>query len=123
MHSPHATLGGKKVDLREGINDQQAKELLRQDIEVAKKGLRKNIKDFDTLPQKYQDVLVNIAFNVGVNKATEAEWPSMLKGMRADDDQVVRNEMVTTYMDDKTKQKVRLVDRAKDIADAVGLDP
>lgn len=102
-----------------GISDSEAISLYRKDIESHRDIVRKDVKDFDDLPQKYQDVLVNIAYNTGGVK--EKKWPSLLKGMRAGDDAVVRKEMVTSFTDEKGK-KGKLITRAKKIADAAGLD-
>ncbi len=102
----------------DGISDSDAIALYRKDIESHKDIVRKDVKDFDELPPKYQDVLVNIAYNTGNVK--ENKWPSLLKGMRAGDDAVVRKEMVTSFTDEEGNKGL-LKTRAKKIADAVGL--
>jgi len=102
----------------DGISDSDAIALYRKDIESHKDIVRKDVKDFDELPPKYQDVLVNIAYNTGGVK--ENKWPSLLKGMRAGDDAVVRKEMVTSFTDEEGNKGL-LKTRAKKIADAVGL--
>ena len=81
--------------------------------------MRKDVEDFDDLPKKYQDVLVNIAFNTGSVKANK--WPSLLKAMRAGDDKKVREESVTSFTDASGKKGL-LKTRSKKIADAAGLD-
>ena len=53
--------------------------------------MRKDVKDFDELASlSIRTVLVNIAYNTGGVK--ENKWPSLLKGMRAGDDAVVRKD-------------------------------
>ena len=102
-----------------GISDSEAITLFREDIEKHKAIVKKDVKDFDKLPPKYQDVLVNIAFNTGSVKKTM--WPNLLKGMKAGLDTVVRKEMVTSFTDEDGNKGL-LKTRAKKIADAVGLD-
>lgn len=102
-----------------GISDEEAISLFRNDIQTHKEEVRRNIKDFDQLPPKYQDVLVNIAFNTGT--VTEKEWPNLLAGMRGGDDAAVRAEMVTSFTDENKKTH-KLLTRARKVADAVGLE-
>ncbi len=104
---------------KDGISDEDAIALFREDIEKHRDIVRKDVKDFDQMPQKYQDVLTNIAFNVGSVK--ENKWPSLLKAMRAGDDSIVRKEMVTSFVDPKGVRQP-LKTRAKKIADAAGLE-
>jgi GH24 family phage-related lysozyme (muramidase) len=110
-------IGGVDVDVSQGISMSQAKTLLRQDINNAREQLKKEDKNFSKLPKKYQDVMINIKFNVG-NKSKE--FKNLRKAMQENDDLAVRREMVTTYQPIKG-ERVRLVERATDIANAVGL--
>lgn len=103
---------------KDGISNDAAIKLFRKDIKKHADIVRKNVKDFDTFPQKYQDILVNIAFNTG--SVTENEWPSLLKAMRAGDDKTVREQSITSFVDPQGKRQP-LKTRAKKIADAAGL--
>jgi len=104
---------------KNGISDADAIKLFRADIKKHADIVRKDVEDFDDLPKKYQDVLVNIAFNTGSVKANK--WPSLLKAMRAGDDKKVREESVTSFTDASGKKGL-LKTRSKKIADAAGLD-
>lgn len=113
------TISGEQVSFAQGLTEEQALLLFREDIEKHKNKVRKSIKDFDELDTRYQDVLVNIAFNVG--NVTEKKWPSLLEAMRAGDDAGVRKEMVTSFADAEGKRH-KLLTRARKVADAVGLE-
>ena len=104
---------------KNGISDSDAIKLFRADIKKHADIVRKDVEDFDDLPKKYQDVLVNIAFNTGSVKANK--WPSLLKAMRAGDDKKVREESITSFTDPDGKRQP-LTTRSKKIADAAGLD-
>ena len=110
-------IGNKIVNVYEGISMDQAKKLLRQDIKKSKQEIKKEDKNFAKLPKKYQDILVNIKFNVG-NKYKD--FVNLKKAMEQGDDLAVRREMITVYTTPEG-EKIRLTNRAKDIADAVGL--
>jgi GH24 family phage-related lysozyme (muramidase) len=86
---------------------------------IKQEGLRKNIKDYDQLPKKYQLVLTNIAFNVG--SVTEDSFPKLLKAIRNNNDALVRKEMLTSYVNDETKKRIYLTDRRDKIADTLGI--
>ena len=103
---------------KNGITNEGAIRLFRKDIKKHADIVRKNVKDFDTFPQKYQDILVNIAFNTGSVK--ENKWPSLLKAMRAGDDKTVREQSITSFLNPQNKRQY-LKTRAKKIADAAGL--
>ena len=109
-------VGAKDVDFKKGLTEAQAKVLLTQDIESHKDKV--DVKDFDELPDKYQKVLINIAFNTGSVK--ESKWPSLLAAMRKGDDSKVREEMLTSFKDKSGKREL-LTDRRDDIADALGI--
>lgn len=118
VRSNSVMINGESVSLADGLTESQAKSLLKQDIEKHTEKVRGTISDFDQLPERYQQILVNIAFNVG--SVTEKGWPKLLKAMRAGDDRTVRQEMITSYKDASGKRH-QLTNRAKQIADAVGL--
>jgi hypothetical protein len=73
---------------------------------------------WEWLPLKYRCVLTNVAYNVGF---MGDKWPKLFDAIRREDDRAVREQMVTSYKrPDGTR--VRLTKRAKQVADAVGLD-
>ena len=47
--------------------------ILEDDIEIAVKDLRRNLMFFDDLPGKVQEVLVNMAFNLGITRLMQFE--------------------------------------------------
>jgi GH24 family phage-related lysozyme (muramidase) len=113
-------VGGEEVAISKGLTEAQAETLLEQDIDVAREGLKEEWTNFDLLPEKYQNVLVNIAFNVGVKGASPKKWPRLFRAMMAGDDETVRKEMVTTFTTPEGNRKP-LRNRAEAVADAVGL--
>ncbi len=118
IRASRVTVGDTEVDFTKGLTEDQASTLLDQDIAEHKKYLAAGWTGFDLLPEKYQNVLVNISFNAG--PPDEADWPSLKKAMLAGDDYKVRQEMVTSFKKpDGTKQI--LTERARDIADALNL--
>lgn len=109
-------LGGEKLPLDKGLTEEEIDMLFQQDVDKARRSLEKSIKGFDSYPQKYQDVLTNIAFNVG--KVTPKKWPKLIKAMEAGDDEGVRREMVTTYTKPNGKRE-KLQSRADAMAEAL----
>ena len=112
-------INDRAVVYKNGISNELAYDLLRQDMTIKQEGLRKNIKDYDQLPKKYQLVLTNIAFNVG--SVTEDSFPKLLKAIRNNNDALVRKEMLTSYVNDETKKRIYLTDRRDKIADTLGI--
>lgn len=116
----YVTVGEKRYSFREGeseITDSVAKLLLKQDLDDVDYSLSKKWKGYNELPNKYKRVLQNLDFNAGISKSN---WPKLVKAMEAGDDATVREEMVTKYTDTDGND-VGLRERAKAIADAVGL--
>ena len=114
-------VGGVEVDVfKEGLTEQQARQLLRRDIQAAEDYLEKKIPDYHNLPRKYQKVLIAVQFNTG--SVSEQSWPRLLRAMRRGRDPVVRLEMVTSYRDPSGRRH-RLTRRARKMADAIGLGP
>lgn len=109
-------VGDMVVDLEVGLTEEDAVQLLRQDIEVARDRLKRKVKGFFQLPEKYQQILISIEFNTG--NVSEKTWPSLLRAMRHGEDQIVRQEMITSYRK-PSGERVRLMGRAHTIADAV----
>lgn len=112
-------INNKPIVYKNGISNELAYDLLHQDITIKQEALRKNIKDFNQLPKKYQLVLTNIAFNVG--SVTEQNFPKLLKAIRNNNDTLVRKEMLTSYLNDKTKKRIYLTERRDMIADSLGI--
>lgn len=117
VKSGKVKVGSSLVDYNKGITENQANALLAQDIESHKKKVK--VKDFDKLDDKYQKVLVNIAFNVG--SVRPQVWPKLLSAMRKGDDKTVRKEMLTSYKD-KAGVTHKLTARRDAIADALGIE-
>ena len=111
-------VGDDSIDLSDGLTEQQANELFEQDVEKAKSSLSKSVRGFDSLDKKYQDVLVSIQFNTG--NVSEDEWSNLLAGIRAEDDERVFEEMLTSFKDSKGDKKL-LSDRRNSIAKSLGI--
>ena len=111
-------IGDREVNVMQGLSEQDAQALLQQDVEKAKKKAQSTIKDFNSFPKKYQNIITNIVFNTG--SVTEKGWPSMLAAMRRGDDEGVKEEMVTSYRTPEG-ERVVLQERADLIAKAVGI--
>jgi hypothetical protein len=86
-------IGGVDYDLFKGITDAQAKELLKQDIidhfDRARSRWDKHMPmgkgdvTFDELPLEFKAILLEIDYNVGLEKDGKWEWPSLAKAMKA----------------------------------------
>jgi len=113
-------VGDDSIDLSDGLTEQQANELFEQDVEKAKSSLSKSVRGFDSLDKKYQDVLVSIQFNTG--NVSEDEWSNLLAGIRAEDDERVFEEMLTSFKDSEGNKKL-LSDRRNSIAKSLGIKP
>lgn len=112
---------GEEVDVvLDGLSDTQAIQLLRQDIAKAEGRLISRITDYQSFPLRYKQVLISLEFNTG--NVSNKTWPSLLRGMRFQDDIQVRQEMITSYREPSGRRH-RLTRRAQVIADAVGLRP
>jgi GH24 family phage-related lysozyme (muramidase) len=122
-------IDGQKVNPYKGLTQDQVEKLFALEVDkhlnLAKNQFNKfsgtGFK-FEQLDPRYQKVLANIAYNSGtlVNKNGQWGWPKLLKAIIKGDDQAVRKEMVTSYIDPK-KGKVKLEARAQQIADALGI--
>jgi hypothetical protein len=127
-----------------GITEDQALKLLDMDLKIAYDNVKTDWNkynpgiSFEALPEKYQGVLINIGYNTGSlkNRKGVFGWPNLAKkivnatkapllNLTPDQikilDKAVREGMVTTYLDPKTKTRKRLTSRAYQIADALGI--
>ena len=147
---PTIAYGHKVLNVQEhevfnkGITEEQALKLLEQDMKTAydnaKEDWDKWVQNsttilsnplFEELPEKYQGVLLNLAYNTGSlkNRKGQYGWPNLSKRIveatldpiNKAKDRAVREGMVTTYLDPKTKTRKRLTSRAYQIADALGI--
>lgn len=88
-----------KVD---GITDAEAKELFKQDYIKHENAVRQQFSDYDSYDDKYQKVLVSVAFNVGAEK-TKKTYTNLLEAIEAKDDKAVYKEMLTNLIKDGVK--------------------
>ena len=102
----------KGEDFSEGLTEEQATEVLRSDMEAATKKASK-IEGFNSMEEKYQLVLTEIAFNRG--SVSRTEWPSLIKAIEVKDDKAVEKQMMRTYTD-ADGQVIPLTRRVKAIA-------
>lgn len=148
--SPTIAYGHKVLNVQEhevfkkGITEEQALKLLEEDMKTAydnaKEDWDKWVQNsttilsnplFEELPEKYQGVLVNLAYNTGSlkNKSGKYGWPNLsnrivdatLDPTDKSKDHAVRTGMVTTFLNPKTGKRERLTTRAYQIADALGI--
>ena len=147
---PTIAYGHKVLNVQEhevfkkGITEEQALKLLASDMKTAYDNAQedwdKQVQNnttilsnplFVELPEKYQGVLLNLAYNTGSlkNRKGQYGWPNLSKRIveatldpiNKAKDRAVREGMVTTYLDPKTKTRKRLTSRAYQIADALGI--
>lgn len=118
VKSGEVLIGDRRVNFEKGLSEEDAVALFNQDVVKHTDIVKRSVPEYDQLPQKYQKVLVNIAFNVG--RVSETDWPNLFKAMREGDDAGVRREMVTTFKD-REGNKRRLEERANMIADSLRL--
>lgn len=111
-------ISGKEVDFDKGLTEEQAKALLQQDMEDAEKRLNKSIPDYESLDERYKNVLISLSFNVG--NVDDENWPNLLIAARAGDEAGIRKEMVSGFYDRQGNWN-KLLTRAKKIADSQGL--
>jgi len=141
--SPTIAYGHKVLNVQElevfnkGITEDQALKLLETDMQIAYDNAQRDWdKQFPDntwgfLSEKYQGVLVNIAYNTGSlkNRRGVFGWPNLGKKIILANqfpenktlDKAVREGMVTTYLDPKTKTRKRLTKRAYQMADSLGI--
>lgn len=121
---------GTSKDFRYGLNDESVNYILIKDLNKAEDiasndwdrylGVE-NKKPWESLPDKYKGVLINLCFNAGsLVKKGKWVWSTVAKGILANDDVMVTKGMVTSYKKpDGTR--VQLTTRAETIAKALGL--
>lgn len=115
--STRINIGGQRPSQ---VTEDVARLLAKSDILSHKIALQQNWKGFDELPLKYQGVLLNISYNTG--SALPKNWPLLREAMLKGDDRSVRKQMITSYIDKTTSNKIPLNDRARIIADRFGLN-
>lgn len=124
---------GDIVDFSQrGLTEQEAEMLLDDDISTHRQVAAKQWNDtqdvdFDSLSPIHQAVLSEIAFNLGTlrNKKGGWGWPSLAKGIKNDDPEVIKKEMMRSYTDPEGKrhQLVSRVNSLRAVVDAYYTDP
>ena len=76
-----------KLKLGDSISHSQATQLLQQDINNTLTQLQSHLSNFSSLPNKYQLVLINMCFNLGLTGLLK--WQHMLTAMNQNNDQLV----------------------------------
>lgn len=114
--------GGQRYDLGRikpsMITPYVAKSLMELEVNRSEDEIRSYWKGYDSLPSKYQGVLVSLHYNTGGVKP--GNWPKLKEAMDNGNDAAVRREMITSYRNAKG-EKYLLSGRAKDVADRLGL--
>lgn len=122
LSSGKVDINGIKYDYTPGnteITKDLAERLMEQDMKVAEGGLLRKWEGFSDLPLKYKYVLINLAFNIGVDKVTKTKWPTLTAAMASLNDGGVREEMLTNDLSYTPKRP--LTSRRDRIANALGL--
>ena len=88
--------------MENGITDAEAKEIFKQDYIKHENAVRQQFPNYDSYDDKYQKVLVSVAFNVGAEK-TKKTYTNLLKAIEAKDDKAVYKEMLTNLIKDGVK--------------------
>lgn len=114
------SINGEDVNYKDGLTEEQIDALYLQDKEKHAEGVSALWDNWETMDEKYKNVLINIAFNVGIDGASPTKWPSLKKAIEKGDEATIRKEMITSYKDAEGNRQ-QLTTRAKQIADALGL--
>lgn len=104
-----------------GLSESQAMQLMLEDVRkhkyIAQKQWDKYNKKtpFSSLSPKYQDVLTEIAYNIGglMNSNGKFGWPALADGIKAGDDEVVKKES------ERTANGKKLSTRNKQVKDFI----
>lgn len=117
-------------DFRYGLVDAEVEAILKMDLNEAEDLASvdwdkyigfENKMPWSTLPDKYKGVLINLVFNSGpLVKKGKWVWTTIVRGIKANDDTLVAQGMVTSYKR-PDGVRVRLTSRAKEIAKCLGL--
>lgn len=117
----------KTDDFSLGITELEAIQLLTGDLVKAESYTEfdwnkySNTK-FDSLPQKYQYVLIDLVFNSGtLYKNGRFGWPKLAQAIVDNDDQQVYEQSIRSYFNPNTNQRIRLEGRSNAICKSVGL--
>lgn len=120
---------GDVVDLdTRGLTPEEAEQLLDSDINK-KRNVAKtqwnNSQDtpFDQLDPLHKELLTEITFNIGTlkNKSGSFGWPSLAEGIVNNDKDKIKSELMRSYTDEETGEKIPLtgrVDKIKQYVDS-----
>ena len=117
-------------DFRYGLTDAEVHKVLLQDLRKAESQAEDDWDKYigadqkmlwNTLPDKYKGVLINLCFNSGsLVKKGKWIWTTVARGIQLKDDTIVTKGMVTSYKR-PDGVRVQLTSRAVAIAKALGL--
>lgn len=117
---------GTIVDFNErGLTDEEAEMLLEADIRKKRKVAERhwneaNEKDFNSLKTIHQNLLTEIAFNIGGLKSSGTGsfgWPKLAEGIVNDDPEKIKSELMRSFENPKTGKREKLVARVNKIKD------
>ena len=120
---------GTILDYSNGLSPEEAQTLLEDDFGQAATSVEKEWNKFhgsdvrfSNLPSKYQDALASLAFNVGnLAKGGSWDWPKLAQAIKEGDEQTIRQEMMTSFVDPGSGERLPLRTRRDRLADALGL--
>lgn len=118
---------GTRIDLNQrGLTEQEVEALLLRDVERHKGVARRQWNasqstSFDSLSPLYQELLTEIAFNIGTlhNSSGNWGWPSLAKAMISDDVEEVKNQLMRSFTTSsgERRQLTNRVNRIKQYVD------
>ena len=118
---------GEVVDLTSrGLTTEEAEQLLDEDIRTKRNVAKTQWNSaqpvpFNELPTLHKNLLTEIAFNIGTlkNKSGSFGWPSLAEGILNNDKDKIKSELMRSYKDPDTGDKVPLEERVAKIKDYV----
>ena len=106
--SPGLNILHRKIKLGDSITQAEAEALLEEDIDRVLSALRKQIANFNSLPERYQKVLINMSFQLGTNGIMK--WHDMLYAMsQGKDDDIIKAIKDSHYYHQCTNRANRMI--------------
>lgn len=120
---------GTALDYSNGLAPDEAQRLMEDDFQQAASQVEQEWNKhhgsdvrFSNLPSKYQDTLASLAFNVGsLARGNSWDWPKLARAMKEGDEETIRQEMMTSFVDPSSGERLPLRTRRDRLADALGL--
>jgi lysozyme len=109
--SPARHIIQRTLKLGDKISMAEVDALFSYDLEMTKNALKTNIKGFAALPQRYQYVLINMTFNLGITGVLQ--FKNMLKAMKAGNDKgtiaAIKDSKYYTQVPNRAKRMICII--------------